>query len=124
LVVGATLRRSTSSLGATSKVTTLFTPTLAEAIAKCVVFGALPAYGFYLLYLSVAQSLRSGKVWWFTGGAQLILYKRLEHPTKFWAAFSANLFMRFVICAVPLLLFACIFLPDLINLLRADHNGP
>lgn len=103
----------------------LFTPTLADAVAKCVVFGALPAYGFYLLYLSVSQSLRSGKVWWYIVGTTTFrLYTRVDEPRKFWAAFCANVFMRFVICAAPLFLFAFIFLPRLLDLLRANHNGP
>lgn len=102
----------------------MFTPTLADAVAKCVVFGALPSYGFYLLYLSVAQSLRSGKVWWFTPGAKFRLYKRVDEPASFWTVFCANLFMRFVICAVPFLLFAFIFLPHLLDLLRTGHNVP
>jgi hypothetical protein len=92
----------------------MITPTVAEAVAKCVIFGALPAYGFYLLYVSVDQSLRSGKVWWFTAGARFRLYKRLDEPAKFWAALCINVFMRFVICAVPFLLFAFIFLPRLV----------
>jgi hypothetical protein len=121
---GEAPRRSTSSLGAASEVTALITPTLADSFAKCVIFGALPLYGFYLFYLSVAQALRSGKVLWFTPSANFILYKRVENPTRFWVVFSTKLFMHFVLCAVPFLLFACVFLPQLIDLLRFNHNGP
>jgi len=101
----------------------MITPAEAEAVAKCVVFGVLPAYGLYLLYLSVERSLRTGRVWWFTAGATLKLYNRTDDPAKFWAAFGANFFMRFSICAVPFLLFAFIFLPRLVQLLRVNKIG-
>lgn len=102
----------------------MITPTIAEAVAQCVVFGGLPAYGFYLLYLSVEQSLRSGKVWWFTPGAKFKLYKRVEEPASFWTVFYANFIVRFVICAVPFLLFALISLPRLLDLIRGGSNAP
>jgi hypothetical protein len=63
------VRATKLSLMNCGKLSPMITPTVAEAVAKCVIFGALPAYGFYLLYLSVDQSLRSGKVGWFTAGA-------------------------------------------------------
>lgn len=97
--------------------------TVAEAAAESVVFGGLPAYGFYLLYLSVAESLRSGKVWWFTSGARFKLYRRLEDPPMCWAALSINFLVRFVLCAVPFSLFAFILLPRLIELTQAGSSG-
>jgi hypothetical protein len=96
----------------------MITPAEAEAVAKCAVFGVLPAYGFYLLYLSVERSLRTGRVWWFTAGATSKLYNRMGEPAKFWAAFCTNFFAHFSICAVPFLLFAFIFLPRLVQMLR------
>jgi hypothetical protein len=106
------------------KVGALMAPALAEAIAECIGLGVLPSYGLYLLYVSQAQALRSGRVSWFTATANLGVYRRLEDPVGFWVAFSSNLLIRFALCAVPLSLFTRIFLPNVMELLRDGHAGP
>jgi hypothetical protein len=96
----------------------LLTPALADAIAKCVVFGVLPVYGAVLLIESVSQSVRSGAVWVYRRGWGSKLYKRTDDPVKFWFALSFKAVSLFSVCAVPLILCVLFFLPRLIAILR------
>lgn len=69
-------------------------------------------YGFYLLYLSVKQSL----VWWFAPIARFKLYNRSDEPGKFWSALCTTAFMGFFLWVIPFAVFAFVLLQRLVEL--------
>lgn len=102
----------------------MLTPALADAIAKCFVFGVLPIYGAVLLCQSVSQSVRSGTVWIYWRGSGEKQYKRANDPLQYWLALSFKTAFLIALCAFPFFLCVLFSLPHLIAILRAGGHGP